>query len=273
MTILAPAAAEIHLHQIFYDEASRAALDPGFIPLDNLSNERPDWFEYWSIRRFLQRNVLNENDLYGFFSPKFGSKTGLDAQAVRQFIQGRAEPRADAYLFSPAWGPGCYFSNVFEQGEQYHPGLLDVSQAFFEAAGWRLDLRQLVMSSRTTVFCNYFVATPRFWRRWFEVGEFLFRAAEDPQHPLGRQLVATTRHSQALDIYQLKAFLQERIGSFLLCVEDWKTVTYDFSALPDPHWPAHLQAELLVLDALKMSYVETGLSPFIEEFHRRRSGV
>ncbi|VTU22951.1 hypothetical protein SRS16CHR_03154 [Variovorax sp. SRS16] len=272
MKALAPPLRQIHLHQIFYDEATRAALDPGFVPMDNLANARPDWFEYWSIRRFFLGTVLNENDLYGFFSPKFRTKTGLSAEAVRQFVGDGTASRADVYLFSPVWGAACYFRNVFEQGERFHPGLLPVSQAFFDAAGWRVDLRQLVMSTRTTVFCNYFVATPRFWRRWFEVGEALFRIAEDPDHPLARHLVTFTAHNPAANIYQFKAFLQERIASFLLCVEDWNTVACDFSALPDPLWPAHLQRDLLVLDALKMSYVDTGLRLFIDEFDRRRSG-
>ena len=42
------------IYQIFYNESTQKSNDPGFLPLDNLSNERPDWSEYWPIRRFLQ---------------------------------------------------------------------------------------------------------------------------------------------------------------------------------------------------------------------------
>jgi hypothetical protein len=27
-------------------------MEPGYRMLDNLANERPDWYEYWPIRRF-----------------------------------------------------------------------------------------------------------------------------------------------------------------------------------------------------------------------------
>ena len=43
----------IHLYQIVYSSQTRAAVAAGFEVLDNLSNERPDWFEYWPMRRFL----------------------------------------------------------------------------------------------------------------------------------------------------------------------------------------------------------------------------
>ena len=78
---------EPKLYQIYYSEQSRAQLDPGFLPLDNSANERPDWREYWPIRRFLLDNPLDPQTYYGFFSPKFREKTGLDAAAVQRFIE------------------------------------------------------------------------------------------------------------------------------------------------------------------------------------------
>jgi len=47
-----------HIFQIYYSNATREALDPGFVPLDNIRNERPDWREYWPIRRHLLNNSL-----------------------------------------------------------------------------------------------------------------------------------------------------------------------------------------------------------------------
>ena len=47
-----------YIYQIYYDEASRAALDPGFLPLDNTANLRPDWYEFHVIKKFLENNHL-----------------------------------------------------------------------------------------------------------------------------------------------------------------------------------------------------------------------
>src|SRR5438552_3736606 len=90
------------IHQIFYDDSSRWMLDPGFIPLDNTSNERPDWFEFWVILRFLHETQLEEDAWYGFVSAKFHAKTGLDSKRVMDFLELHAA-EAEVALFSPGW--------------------------------------------------------------------------------------------------------------------------------------------------------------------------
>jgi hypothetical protein len=82
--------ADTRICQIFYDQKTRDALDPGCIPLDNLANERPDWREYWPMREFLLGETLVEDRYYGFFSPKFGQKTNLGAAN----LAGRAGARS-----------------------------------------------------------------------------------------------------------------------------------------------------------------------------------
>ena len=114
--------AEIFLHQIYYDEATKRDLLPGFIPLDNTSNDRPDWFEFWVILNFLRNNTLQENAWYGFVSPKFTHKTGLDANAVVRKITSEGD-NADVLLCTVAWDQVAYFLNPWEQGEVVHPGI------------------------------------------------------------------------------------------------------------------------------------------------------
>ena len=76
----------IHIHQIYYNEKTAAQLDPGFIALDNTSNERPDWFELWPILNFLRNTPLQDGHWYGFLSPGFFSKTALRA-CLRRHIR------------------------------------------------------------------------------------------------------------------------------------------------------------------------------------------
>src|SRR6202789_3222323 len=90
----------VQIYQILNHYTPREELDPGFAVLDNSANERPDWYEYWPIRRFLLNEALDENTFYGFLSPKFKLKTGLSAAAVREFIL--AEPAVDVVLLSPS---------------------------------------------------------------------------------------------------------------------------------------------------------------------------
>jgi hypothetical protein len=71
----------IFIYQILNHYTKPGDLDPGFLVLDNSSNERPDWFEYWPIRKFLLSEPLDEESFYGFLSPKFKYKTNLSAAA------------------------------------------------------------------------------------------------------------------------------------------------------------------------------------------------
>src|SRR3984957_11391696 len=102
----------IFLYQILNHYTKREDLDPGFLVLDNASNERPDWFEYWPIRNFLLREPLDEESFYGFLSPKFKYKTNLSAAAAHKFV--KQSFTADVVLLSPSIPLPPYHLNVFK---------------------------------------------------------------------------------------------------------------------------------------------------------------
>src|SRR5580704_8284074 len=143
----------VHTYQILNHYTSRQDLDPGFDVLDNSSNERPDWYEYWPIRKFLLNESLDENAFYGFLSPKFKLKTNLSAAEVRDFLQ--ASEAADVVLFSPSIHNSAFYLNVFEHGNAEHPGLLQVANDFFARLKHPQPLANLVSDSRNTVHSNY----------------------------------------------------------------------------------------------------------------------
>src|SRR5476649_2285480 len=116
----------MHIYQILNHYTSRQDLDPGFAVLDNSANERPDWFEYWPIRKYLLSEALDENGFYGFLSPKFKLKTNLSATQVRAFIDA-SDPSTEVALFSPSIHNSAYYLSVFDHGEAQHPGLAAVA--------------------------------------------------------------------------------------------------------------------------------------------------
>jgi hypothetical protein len=239
------------IFQILNHYTPRQDLDPGFAVLDNSSNERPDWFEYWPIRKFLLHETLDENEFYGFLSPKFKHKTNLGAADVHAFIAG-AEPATDVILLSPSIHNSAYYLSVFEHGDAEHPGLMGVAARLFERLGRASDLRQFISDSRNTVHSNYFIAKPRFWRAWLEVTEAMFRFAENPDDPLGKELCTPTPYRGRMNV-QMKIFVMERIatwilvvnGSFVARVRDPFAARARFYKLP----------VALVCDALKIAYV------------------
>ena len=204
----------VQIYQILNHYTPREELDPGFAVLDNSANERPDWFEYWPIRRFLLNEALDENTFYGFLSPKFKLKTSLSSDAVREFILA-AEPAVDVVLLSPSIHNSAYYWNVFEHGDAEHPGLKNVAKALFERLELSSDLDSLVSDSRKTVHSNYFIAKPRFWRSWLAINEKMYAIAETPGDALGEALSAPTTYRGGNQV-QMKIFVMERIATWLL---------------------------------------------------------
>src|ERR1700692_5024211 len=103
----------MYIFQILDHYTSPRDLDPGFDVLDNSANERPDWFEYWPIRKFLLSEKLDEDAFYGFLSPKFEDETNLSAAMVRDFIRA-ADAATEVVLFSPGNRNSGYFLSLLE---------------------------------------------------------------------------------------------------------------------------------------------------------------
>lgn len=252
----------MQIFQILNHYTSPQDLDPGFGVLDNSANERPDWYEYWPIRKFLLNERLDENTFYGFLSPKFKHKTNLDAAMVRDFILA-ADDATEVVLFSPSIHNSAYFLNVFEHGEAEHPGLAGVAMRLFERVGRPVDLDGFVSDSRNTVHSNYFIAKPRFWRAWLEITEKMFAIAETPDDELGKALRKPTAYRGRNDV-QMKIFVMERIATWILV-----TNPGFLSRVRDPFAARARFYKLpvaIVCDALKIAYVSQGRRQYKDVF-------
>ena len=252
----------VHTYQILNHYTPRQDLDPGFEVLDNSANERPDWYEYWPIRKFLLSESLDEDGFYGFLSPKFRLKTNLSAADVREFVQA-SDPATDVVLFSPSIHNSALFLNVFEHGNAEHPGLLQVAKDFFARIHHSRPLEDLISDSRNTVHSNYFIAKPRFWRAWLAVTEQLFDIAETADDPLGIRLRTPTRYRGSRNV-QMKIFLMERLAT-------WVLIT-DGSFAARAHDPFAARSRIyklplaIICDALKIAYATQGRRQYMDVF-------
>src|SRR5262249_48090211 len=157
---------------------------------------------------------LEEKALYGFLSARFGEETGLTSDAVRSFMRS-CPSDTDVVILAPhvGWDSSALFLNIIEQGDFMHAGLLAAAQAAFDVVGFSVDAARLVSDSRTLVLGNYFLATPRFWRRWLEINEKLFALAEDQSAPAGAKLRTPSTHQSEAEPVGLKVFVMERIAA------------------------------------------------------------
>jgi hypothetical protein len=267
--------APVLLQQIAYSPEVLARVEPGYTVLDHLANERADWYELFPIRRWLHTQPLDEDTWYGFFSPKFGAKTGLSHAATVQAVQAAAAgpAPADVVLFSPQPDMGAFFLNVYEQGETFDPGFIAACEGWLRHAGLPgpggVPLRSLVMDTRQIVFSNYFVARPAFWREWLRWNDTLFDLCEHGPEALRAPLVAPTSYP---GYAQRKVFVQERTASLILTLQ--------------PHWRVHAvnpfrmawsgsrlaqHPQLAVMsDALKRAHRDLGYPCYLQAFARLR---
>jgi len=251
--------------QIFYDAITRENNDKGFLQLDNFANDRPDWAEYWPIRHYFLKNALDEQAYYGFFSPKFKQKTGLDSSDVFDFLK---TSDSDVVVFSPFFDLTASLLNIFNQ----HPQNVDYENTF-NALGYPFNVHHLVMTSQQTVFCNYFVAKPHVWRSWLTLCDQLFSIGESNDSPLGHHLNSNIVYDGKN--MQPKVFVVERIISFLLALnKQWTVKVYDPLQLPMVNSAnAVYSDELLLLDALKIAFNQTNRQDYIRLFGEKRADM
>jgi hypothetical protein len=264
--------ADIHAHQIFYDKATRDALDPAFLPLDNSANERPDWYEYGPIRRFFaQHSALDDDAFYGFFSPLFHSKTQLTGRQVLGFARQNAD--ADVITFSPHPDHGAVFTSVFEHGARLFPGFLDVAVRFLNAIDPAFRINSLVNDARDVVFSNYFLARPKFWRAWRSIYDRTVEWAETKGHPVGEALNRAVTYSKDggdAKAAQMKIMVLECVPSLILGRGGFRVRNYPPFSMPlTARFAGHL-AELEALNQLKATYRDTGNMDMIRLFVERR---
>lgn len=257
--------------QICYSEETLQSVPSGFSVLDNLENLRPDWREFWPIRQYLLNHELDDDVFYGFFSPRFIYKTQLNIDVIRNQVNfyGREN---DVLIFSPFWDLSAFFRNPFLQGDFFHPGLLETSQAFSDAAGLDVSLADLVMHSENTVFCNYFVARKCFWLKWLEMAELLYEYSEKESGALHGLLNKGTLYSKS--VLPQKIFVQERLASMILAGRRFRSRAWNMFELPASITPLNnFLSEAVQANALKLAYEEYGLKEYVDGYDGLRRRV
>ena len=260
------------IFQIYYSAESRALLDESYVPLDNLSNERPDWREYWPIRNYFLRNPPLAGDYYGFLSPSFRQKTGLSAKTVFEFVDTH-RGNADVMLFSPFFDQIAFFLNQCEHGIGAHKASASAFEQSLAAIAPGFSLSATVGCSRNTVFCNYFVASGAFWSEWLARCELIFDVAERGATPLGRALADPIAYNALAA--PMKVFIIERAASALLATQTrWRVKAYNPMLLPFSRSPiSALGPVLATLDALKIAYLSEGHEQYKQSFFKLRAQV
>lgn len=261
------------IFQIFYDDKSRSKLDAGFIGLDNGSALADGWYEFSPIVNYLEANKLEDDVWYGFLSPKFKFKTGCDSEYVYHFLD-RVPSSAEVAIFSPGWDQLSYFLNPWEQGEIWHPSLVQVTEQFLKATRRDAGLESIVTDATTSVFSNYFAAKKRFWLAWLEIAKDLKQFVTD-NADFNSQLISYGGHE---NLAPMKTFVQERLASYLLAKGHYITVastrSHDQPVMRRIFPQGDTDKKLFHLcDHYKRLYRKTNNSAYLDSFYLARQQI
>ncbi|NCX97297.1 MAG: hypothetical protein EBX35_01550 [Planctomycetia bacterium] len=202
------------IHQIYYDDAQRAALDPAFLPYDNRENPRPEWREYHVFRTEWLAGRCRAGDVTGFLSWKFGAKTGIAGRAFVEFVEGH--PGHDVYFVNPSRVEPRPFTGIWQQAEVHHPGIIGLAQRIFDQVGVAVDLATLEQPREQVLFCNYWAGTRRFWDEYMTFCEPVHRQILSGLDAADRALV-WSRADREIDASYVP-FIMERLFSTFLAL-------------------------------------------------------
>ena len=204
------------IFQIFYQPTQIDHLEDAFIPYSNIENSRPEWCEYYIFRKEYQAGTC-DHGITGFVSWKFRQKTGMSGEAFCSWVE--AHPGYDVYFVNPfprltkRWMP-----NVWNQGDQCHPGITQIAQSLLDRLGYKIKLRHLRMGENHIAYCNYWAGTPQFWQRYMQFCEPIYDLIENGlSHD--ERAVLLKRADRYSDSCYLP-YIFERLFPTLLCIDD-----------------------------------------------------
>ncbi len=203
------------IFQIFYLESQTGDLEQEFIPYSNIANPRPEWCEYYVFHKEYHAGTCDKG-ITGFVSWKFHQKTGIPAGRFLNWID--ANPGHDVYFINPfSRYMNKFRPNVWRQGERCHPGLTDMAQRLFAEVGYTVNLRRLNMNRQKIAFCNFWAATPDFWRKYMGFTEPLYELIEHGLSQKARALLLEKADSVSGCCYI--PYIFERLFSTLLSID------------------------------------------------------
>jgi hypothetical protein len=223
----------VRIHQIFYDDAQRPALDPAFIPYDNRANPNPAWREYHVFRSAWLTGMCREGDVTGFLSWKFAAKTGLRGDAFLQFI--RRNPGYDVYFAHPCRVEPQPFTTIWQQAEIHHPGILGLTQRIFDAVGVNINLATLDQPREQVLFCNYWAGTRRFWDAYMAFCEPVYRHILEGLDEPDRTL-AWSRADREIDAPYVPFIMERLFSTFLAVRPDIRSLGLDVARATRRPW-------------------------------------
>jgi hypothetical protein len=220
---------KLDLFQSFLGDAQRRHVSPAAIPYDVGRDTGNEEREYGLFKRIYSQREPGSGP-WGLVSWKFEHKSLVPVERFYEFATKQIASGEDCVFLNPMIGNAAMHANVWEQWAFANQAIPDLV-AFLGTVG-DVDYNR-VMDENTFAFCNYFVATSRFWEAYFAfVDRFIehLEAEKAAGSPVGQFYAGSARYKRNSSL-TTKPFIVERLfSSFLASDPDFKWSSY-------PHQP------------------------------------
>ena len=145
----------VSVFQIEYSDDVVGEFDSAFIRYDCRDNPEPEKREIAHMLRFYDEGAWRSEgaDYFGLVSPKFSGKAGISGKTFVDWVN--VNPGYDVYFVNPFPQLSYQYFNVWTQGEAWHPGLSDLANALFVAAGFPFRVENLPRNTaRSLLYSN-----------------------------------------------------------------------------------------------------------------------
>ncbi len=157
----------ICINQIFFRPEQAARLDTAFVPFDNSRSNKPLQYEYGVMCDIHDRQLQLQAELTGVVSYKFVEKTRVSPADFLRWID--QNPGYDVYFINPFPHESYFGYNIWDHGENCHPGIISLAQEAIDATGAEINLSALPRSTKhNLLFCNFWVGTAAFWYKYMK---------------------------------------------------------------------------------------------------------
>ena len=208
----------IHLYMIFYDDLTAASIPDGFIGLSNTNPRRKELFEVEPILKFISQTPIEDDEFYGFFSPRIFEKTGLEPSDFDALTKLDLN-NFDIVSLAPAPFYLSSHANPVVQAETSHGDFTRRFEWLISKIDRDCDLKTEEFTRQKVDFSyfllsHYFLARGSFWKIWAEYVELALRAEADDDK-LRSLLNESCPYPGKPEGYRYLVFLLERLAGLI----------------------------------------------------------
>jgi hypothetical protein len=202
----------VGIYQPFYKSELRKRLDPGFTPLDWMSNPSPRLRELALHHHILGERLHRKHKLTGLLSPKFYSKTGLVAGTIYQWIANN--PGHDIYLINGTPFVPYANYNAVERNRIQAPAFENQMRSLCQIIEFPLPDQFSRQTNANLCGCNYWIASSSFWDNWSrDVVEPLLKIVQ--QRDLFNEFLEDGNYPAPSPVYKLTLVYERLIDHYI----------------------------------------------------------